>query len=246
MIFPYLPEKEVKRVVIGHGYNEEIYDNIRKLGVEILFSSECTNVLQGIRNHADIGICQVDSNTFYLSKEQSLLADELVNLGYSTEFIDEDLGEKYPADVPLNCVRVGKHIFFNPKTVSKKIIDYIKASGLIEIHVRQGYTKCSIAPVSDDCIVTDDFSIGYKADDFGFDVLVIGKGDIKLKGFNYGFIGGSTGKISSDKMLITGNVDKLSDGEKIKKFLYKHDVQLIELSKKEAEDVGSIIPIISK
>lgn len=244
MKLPYLPEKEVKRVIIGHGYNEEIYDNIRKLGIEILFSSECANVLQGIRNHADIGVCQIDSDTFYLSKDEFPLAEKIAKLGFNTQFIDEDLGEKYPSDVYLNCVRVGKHIFFNPKTVSYKIREYINRSGLIEITVPQGYTKCSIAPVSADCIVTDDFSIGYKADDFGFDVLVIGKGDIKLKGFNYGFIGGSTGKISHDKMLITGNVDKLQDGEKIKKFLYNHDVNLIELSEKEVEDVGSIIPIV--
>lgn len=244
MMFPHLPQKQVDKVVIGADFNDEIYRKLEKLGIEPLFITKSTNVRQGIQNHADLAFCPLSSEKILLSKEQTDLNVKLKTLGYNSEFIDEDLSADYPNDVFLNCVIIGKHIFYNPKTVSSKIYDFIKKSDLIEITVRQGYTKCSIAPVSDDAFITDDISIGSRGAEFGFDVLVISKGDIILKNFNYGFIGGATGKISPNKMLLSGSSEKLSDGDKIKKFLFKKDIELIELTNEQVEDIGSIFPLI--
>lgn len=243
MIFPHLPEKQVNKVIIGSGYNEEIYKNLQKLGIESVYIKESTNVRSGIRNHADIAVCQLTDNSFLLSKEQVELCKKLRKNGYNATFIDEDLGFDYPSDVYLNCVMIGKHIIYNPDTVSRNITDFVKNSNLIEIKVRQGYTKCSITPLTIDSFITDDISIGSRAVEFGMDVLLIDKGEIKLKDFNYGFIGGATGKIAEDKLLITGNAEKLSDYDKIKKFLFKRDIELISLSDGDVEDVGSIFPI---
>lgn len=242
MLYPNLPERNVNKVIIGSGYNEIIYKNLQKLDIEPIFSTECTNVRSGIRNHADIAVCPL-YDKFLLSKEQIILSDNLRKNGYITEFIPEDFGFNYPSDVFLNCVIIGKHIIYNPNTVSIKIKDFIKNNNLIEVSVKQGYTKCSITPLTIDSFITDDISIGSRAVDFGFDVLVINKGEIKLKDFNYGFIGGATGKIAEDKLLITGNAEKLSDYNKIKKFLFKKDIELIQLSDDVVEDIGSIFPI---
>ncbi len=244
MIYPNLPEKQVNKVIIGGDYNPEIYKKLEKLGIEPIFITRSTNVRQGIQNHADLAVCPLTSRDFLVTKEQHELRDRLIKNGYNAEFIEENLRSDYPNDVFLNCVIIGKHIFYNPKTVSSKIRDFLKGNGLIEVTVRQGYTKCSIAPVSVDAFITDDISIGSRGDDFGFDVLVIDKGDIKLQNFDYGFIGGATGKIAEDKMVITGKADKLSDYDKIKKFLYKHNVELIELTGDCVEDIGSIFPLI--
>ncbi len=244
MLYPHLPEKTVEKVIIGCDYDLEIYKNIEKLGVEPIFTTKSTNVRQGMQNHADLAVCPLDSKTFLLSKEQVALNERLKTLGYNTKFIPEDLSTDYPNDVYLNCVIIGKHIFYNPKTVSSDINDFIRKSSLIPVSVRQGYTKCSITPVTVDSFITDDISIGSRGVEFGFDVLVVGKGDIKLKNFDYGFIGGATGKIAEDKMLITGKAEKLSDCDKIKKFLFEHDVELTEMTNKEVEDIGSIFPLV--
>ncbi len=244
MIYPNLPTKQVDKVVIGADYNAEIYKNLEKLGIEPIFTTKSTNVRQGIQNHADLSVCSLTSDEFLLTKEQNELKSKLISLGYNAVTIDEDLSQDYPNDVFLNCVIIGKHIIYNPKTDSAKIHDFIKNSDLIEVSVRQGYTKCSIAPVSLDSFITDDVSIGSRGAEFGFDVLVIDKGDVKLQNFDYGFIGGATGKISENKMLITGKAENLSDCDKIKKFLFKHDVELIELSNGVVEDIGSIFPLI--
>lgn len=245
MNFPNLPKKQVDKVIIGSDYNAEIYKNIERLGIEPIFTKKSTNVRQGIQNHADLCFCPLENDYFLISDEQTELMEILTQNGYNTEFITEKIGSVYPKDVYLNCVRIGKHIFYNPKTVSSKITDFIKKSGLICVPVRQGYTKCSIAPVSADSFITDDISIGSRGAESGFDVLVISKGDIKLQNFDYGFIGGATGKIAEDKMLITGNAKKISDYDKIKKFLFAHNVELIELTCGAVEDIGSIFPLIT-
>ncbi len=244
MIYPNLPEKQVNKVIVGADYNPEIYKNLEKLGIEPIFTTKSTNVRQGIQNHADLAICPLTEKDFLVTNEQIKLREKLIRNGYNADFIEKNLQSDYPNDVLLNCVIIGKHIFYNPKTVSSKIRDFVKENGLIEVTVRQGYTKCSIAPVSIDSFITDDISIGSRGDEFGFDVLVINKGDIKLQNFDYGFIGGATGKIAEDKMAITGKADKLSDYDKIMKFLYKHNVELIELTDNCVEDIGSIFPLI--
>lgn len=244
MIYPNLPQKQVDKVIIGADYNPEIYKNLEKLGIEPIFTAKSTNVRQGIQNHADLAVCPLTEKDFLVTKEQFELRDKLIKIGYNAEFIEENLRSDYPNDVFLNCVIIGKHIFYNSKTVSSKIRDFVKENGLIEVTVRQGYTKCSIAPVSVDAFITDDISIGSRGDEFGLDVLIIDKGDIKLQNFDYGFIGGATGKVAEGKMIITGKADKLSDYNKIKKFLYKYDVELIELTEGCVEDIGSIFPLI--
>lgn len=244
MIYPNLPKNQVNKVIIGSDYNPEIYKNLEKLGIEPVFTTKSTNVRQGIQNHADLAVLPLTHKDFFLTKEQSELKAKLIENGYNAEFVEENLQSDYPNDVFLNCVIIGNHIFYNPGTVSSKIRDFVKENGLIEVSVRQGYTKCSIAPVSIDAFITDDISIGSRGVEFGCDVLVISKGDIKLQNFDYGFIGGATGKIAEDKMVITGRADKLSDCDKIKKFLYKYDVELIELTDNYVEDIGSIFPLI--
>lgn len=244
MKYPNLPKKQVERVIVGANYNPEIYKKLEKLGIEPIFTTKSTNVRQGIQNHADLAVCPLNLNDFLLSKEQTELSLKLKSLGYHAEFITEDLNSDYPNDVFLNCAIIGKHIFYNPKTVSSKILKFIKINDLIEVPVRQGYTKCSIAAVSAHAFITDDISIGSRGVESGFDVLIINKGDIKLQNFNYGFIGGATGKIAEDKILFTGKIENLSDCDRIKKFLYKHSVEPVELTNNAVEDIGSIFPLI--
>lgn len=244
MEYANLPKKQVNRVIIGKGYDDGIYDKLKEMGITPLFISKSTNVRRGIRNHADLSFCPLNTKTCLLTKEQTELKNKLDMLQISSSYIDKNLGYNYPNDVLLNCVIIGEHIIFNPQTVAKELLDYSRENNLIEVPVKQGYTKCSIAPVTVDSFITDDASIGHTARNYGFDVLIIEKGQIKLKDFNYGFIGGATGKIAADKMVIAGNAELLKDYKNIKGFLSKYGVELISLCESEVEDVGSIFPII--
>ena len=129
----------------------------------------------------------------------------------------------------------------NTKTVFKQILSTDKEI----IDTNQGYTKCSIAVVSDNAIITDDVDI-YKKCKKKIDVCFVEKNSVRLNGYNYGFIGGCCGKISKDKLAFFGDVNYHKNSKEIKEFCYKYDVECISLSNLPLYDYGSLIPIIEE
>ena len=74
-------------------------------------------------------------------------------------------------------------------------------------------------------------------------MLVIEKGDIKLEGMEYGFIGGTCGLIGPRLLAFCGNIEKHRDYKQIKAFAKRHNTDLISLCSGKLIDIGSIIPI---
>lgn len=158
------------------------------------------------------------------------------------QVLDTPLGDKYPADVPLNAALFGNCAILNPKTVCKNI-DF---SGRSLIPVRQGYTKCSVVPVTESAIITDDVSIASAAEKNGLAVLLVSKGDVALPGREYGFIGGCCGLIAPDTMLFNGSLAFHKDGEKIRTFLSSFGVRAEEAGDFQLTDIGSILPLAER
>ena len=127
----------------------------------------------------------------------------------------------------------------NLKFTDKKILDYCKDKK--NIHVKQGYTKCSILPVQEKAIITNDKGIYNTLKNENFDVLLLPFGDIELSGFNYGFIGGVGGMISDNSMAFFGSLDNYIFGNEVKNFLYKYDVKPIYLNNTKLIDRGSLL-----
>ena len=120
-----------------------------------------------------------------------------------------------------------------------KILDYCKNKKTI--NVKQGYTKCSILPVKEKAIITNDKGIYNTLKNENFDVLLLPFGDIELSGFNYGFIGGVGGMISDNSMAFFGSLDNYIFGNEVKNFLYKYDVKPIYLNNTKLIDRGSLL-----
>ncbi len=243
IINPNLPDNPVSTVIIGEGHNEKIYQKLSDLGIKTVKTTCCTNVRSGIEGHADLVCCHLGENKILLDNLQKNLIKKLSLKGFEVIVCDKHLKKEYPGDVVLNCAFTGKYLFCNEKTVSAIITDFAFKNSISLINVKQGYTNCSIAQVSDRAIITDDISIGSKAEKVGIDCLIINKGEIKLKNHNYGFIGGCSGKIDKDKIVFNGNIKLLSDYKKIISFLDKHNVEPICLTDDMPEDIGGIIPI---
>ena len=108
------------------------------------------------------------------------------------------------------------------------------------ITVKQGYTKCSILPISEKAIITNDPSIASALLPFGFDVLKLPYGDILLPGYNYGFIGGCGGVSPKGELLLFGELNNYIYHQEIMRFLLKYDVRPIPLSRGKLKDRGSI------
>lgn len=120
----------------------------------------CAAITDGTAAHADLHLLHLGGRKIILSREQCNNAEKLIEMGFDVQVLDTPLGDKYPADVSLNAALFGNYAILNPKTVCKNI-DF---SGRSLIPVRQGYTKCSVVPVTESAIITDDVSIASAAE----------------------------------------------------------------------------------
>lgn len=234
-----------KTIVVSDEISSKSLLNLKKMGYTILTIKSCNWLEKPVSTHADMFITKIDSK---------ILADSAIH-GLFTNFVDDDImiycnrGEcinktlVYPQNVGFNCVKIGKNLICNKKHTCKSVIEYALLNNINILDVKQGYAKCSTCVISDNAIITEDESIYKCAIKNNIDVLKIRKGFVKLSGYDYGFIGGSSGLIEKNLIAFNGNIFLHPDGNKIHKFCYDHSVGIISLCSDVLHDIGSIIRI---
>ena len=75
------------------------------------------------------------------------------------------------------------------------------------------------------------------------DVLKISAGHIMLDGYDYGFIGGCCGKISSGAIAFCGDLKTHPDSDNICGFLGNYGIKAVSLGSGQLYDTGGILPI---
>lgn len=222
---------------------------LESLGFKAILMPAAPYLQPGVASHTDmllfIGFDRIFCHRRYYEDNLELLEKISRITGYELTVSDELTGEKYPHDVLFNACLLGKRLICNEKTVSKLILDAAKAQNYEIVNVSQGYTKCSVCPVSDNAIITSDKTISKTCADAGIDVLTVSEGHISLPPYNYGFIGGTSG-IFRDKVYFCGSLDHHPDGESMNNFCKKHRKTAISLSSDSLKDVGSLLFIETK
>jgi len=110
--------------------------------------------------------------------------------------------------------------------------------------VNQGYAKCSVCILNKEAVITSDLGIYRAALGKNIDVLLIPpQRSISIPGYDYGFIGGSTGLVSSKKIAFTGDLKTLDSWESILLFLQKYGITPVTLGASAVLDLGSLIPL---
>ena len=236
-----LPEKKVKTVIAG-GLSEETQKSLNKYVVEVIKIRTANTVDSRISSHADLVFLSLGGDNSAIAKEADYLTQTSPINGMNIIKSDILLSDKYPYDCPLNCVIIGKYMICNVDTARKDVLEYCRRNSFEILNVKQGYTKCSVVPVSENAVITDDISI-YKGCKDRLDVLFVDKGFVRLDGFEYGFIGGSAGKLGRNLLAFTGRIYDDFIRNKIENFCSLHNVQCVYLSDEKIYDVGSIIPI---
>ena len=231
----------MRQAVLASGLKEAAIKKLEQMGIEIITFHDNESVGCHVRNHADLSFLDYNDGTFFIAKEMSDYSEVIENLGYGVRILNENLGDRYPSDVLLNCVVIGKHLICNVDTVSSDVLQYFREKDIDIINVNQGYTKCSVIPVSDNSLITDDESIAVRCRNAGLDVLFVSKGSVRLDGFDYGFIGGTAGKLNSSEIVFNGDICTHDDGNKIVEFLSSYGVDAVLLADGQLYDVGSII-----
>lgn len=151
---PNLPKREIALAAVSVGA-VKAKEYLRSCGIGVFDILPCAAITDGTAAHADLHLLHLGGRKIVLSLEQRNNAEKLTELGFDVQVPDTPLGDKYPADVPLNAALFGNYAILNLRTVCPNI-DF---SGRTLIPVRQGYTKCSVVPVTESAIITDDVSI---------------------------------------------------------------------------------------
>lgn len=243
---PNLPTKAVKYVVCDSRTESAVIKELKSLGINVIYVPESKHLQNPVSAHPDMHLFYVGNGSFYSSKEYcEIFTTQIEALNIDCELFNNTaicgyLKENYPYDVPLNGVTVGEYLICNTKTIAEEIL---QGTSKKIISINQGYTKCSTCVVCESAIITDDPSIA-KAVKGKIDVLYLEHSEIKLNGYNYGFIGGCSGKLSNDVLAFSGSIEKLSYGNTIKSFCSNHRVNCMSLSDSQLYDYGSILPII--
>ena len=193
-----------------------------------------------VSSHADMLVFVLDEYIFlyedYYNKNKELFK---AIYGYKIICVSKECKIKYPYDIGLNVLTIGNKIFCNVQYTANEILDLAKARGYKIINVKQGYSACSTLVINENSAITGDKGMYNSLIKEGIDTLLIAPDEIKLDGYNHGFIGGSVGVLDK-KAYFFGDVYTLSDGEKIFNFLQKHQCEIVLLPRKELSDFGGI------
>lgn len=243
---PNLPDDNVKAVLIDGRADEEIVNSLSKHGASIVETCPHPNLYKAVSGHPDMFLHHVgDGRIVYAPYTEKKTLDCLKNLGFELVQGLTELSSKYPRNIAYNVARVGNCAIHNLKYTDRVLRDELEKQQVKLIHVNQGYTKCSVAVVDDNSIITSDCGIARVLEREGIEVLLIeGEDRIVLPGLSMGFIGGSSGKIGYNKMAFTGNLNTLKFGAEIKYFLKRKNIDIVCLNDGQVIDIGTIIPIL--
>lgn len=245
VVKPNLPIN-AKVLLLGQKYSDILENPLKRLDIEPIFLPDNSSVDSRLSGHADLSV-------FHLVGEKCLLAAELKGsafeekmrgAGLNISFLEKNLDEKYPDDAALNACVIGNVLIYNRSSASDQIVDFFTNANAVMVQTKQGYTKCSVCVVNERSIITANRGIAAIAECVGLDVLLISQGYVNLPGFEYGFIGGATFKLSADKLAFTGSLDSHPDKNRILKFLSDRGIDALFLTDLPAFDIGGAIPII--
>lgn len=230
---------------------------IENLGLEIIENKFNLDLYDEIASHPDICYLKINDKLIISKCSENFIKDKITDLLYIVG--DSILSGKYPLDVPYNICIIAKNAIHNFKYTDKKVVNILTDLGYNLINVEQGYAKCSTFVLDSNSAITSDITIAKELLDKGIDVLLTKEPDIKLlKRTNQnineenkmffqnsqmqGFIGGAMVRIDN-KVIVFGDLNNLINNTKIRKFIEKRGLEIIDFKGLDIIDYGGIIII---
>ena len=242
---PYIPNKKPRYAVIDYRAREEILNYLKKLSIEPIKTIKCNDLQEPVDGHPDMVIHPIDFETFVAAPNvYDYYRIVLGSVGIKVIKGGKTLSRNYPEDIAYNVARIGRYAVHNIKHTDQVLKYYLEEAGIEFIHVNQGYTKCSVASVSDNKALTSDFLIHEKLIAYNIDCMYINPKLVYLEGYDNGFIGGSIGLINEKVFLSTGKIFDENISLSLRKFIHSSGYIYDEASKQQITDLGTLIPII--
>ena len=260
--FTITSKEDLPTVIADSRMPEEAKKNLKKLG-NVLFINPTSITYDSISSHPDIFFFQKDDALIYAQNAPKKIIKELKKRKINLIEGEKEVGKKYPDTVPYNAVGIGNLLIHNLKYTDAKILSSYKN----HIHVNQGYTRCNLLALNENCFITSDEAISRQlsaisnvnrqqttdnrlcpheslVETYGrtseyMSVLYIDPKQIKLEGQKNGFFPGCCG-VWKNNLIVCGSTKNLKEKAELDKFLKDNNFNLIELYDGDLIDVGSV------
>lgn len=215
---------------------------LQALGFHVVLSEELDFLYDAVKGHPDLQFVSACGKLICHRGLSVAKATELASLGVSYTRSEKALKPPYPGHIILNAAISDDLLVHSLKDTDPAVLD--ACTGLKQVDVRQGYTRCSLSYVGQDSYVTNDDGIARTLRKLEKNVLHLPYGDVELEGFSHGFLGGclSRVEIGSDQLLlITGDLDCYKYGKALADFLRDIGIIPYSIGTGSLKDRGSII-----
>lgn len=242
---PFVPRTKPRYVIIDYRASDEIINYFKKQDIIPIRTTMCIDLQEGVNGHPDMVIHPIDEKKFIVAPNvYDYYYEVLSDIGIKVIKGGKTLCRNYPEDIAYNVARIGRYAVHNTHHTDQVLKYYLEEADIKFIHVKQGYSKCSISALGDNKAITSDISIHEKLKSYNIDCMYINPEIVYLKGYNHGFIGGATGLINQNIFLSTGLIGDNSILNCLKNFIISAGYLYDEASSQQIIDLGSIIPII--
>jgi hypothetical protein len=224
-------------IIVDKKIPEEARINLQKYGELVLL--ETTGITEeSISGHPDIFFFSTQNELIVApnlpDSYKGLLRERKITFKEGSKNVEE----KYPEAAHYNAVVTDKYIIHRADISDSEIIESTKH--LQQIHVRQGFARCSLLPLRENNFITSDNGIYEALVKQGMQVLLVSPENIILPGHQYGFFGGTCG-IVENTVFFLGSLSQYCDGEKVRIFLKNLGYKITELYNGPLFDGGSLL-----
>ena len=235
---PQTPERPVKTALIGDA-PDAVLHLLTSRDIELVRLPVNKKLSGVVRTHADANVFHTGDGIFFCDVAMAPMIEAL----RPRELHLCTVAGGYPTDCALNAAWPGSVVFAHKTALYEELQRFFLSHEITLQPVKQGYARCSVCPVGSRGLLTDDSGIYEAAKRCGLDVLLLEKGDIRLNGHPYGFIGGASAMIAPDKVAFFGDLSTHRNRAEIKAFLQKHDMKYVDIPGLPLTDVGGIVAI---
>lgn len=231
------------QIVIDERVNEVVEKYFIDLGYEIIKVKKNNDIYNEISSHTDIFCVKIDDTI--ICEKDCLLGK--INSKYNVLYGDK-VDNLYPNCAIYNVCTIDNYAIHNFEITDKTVIKVFNERGYNLINVKQGYTNCSILPLSNKCCITSDKGIYDTLVDNDFDVLYIDQCELDIKLFSSdsvysnmcGFIGGCSSVIN-DTVIFFGDLNKFKCKDKLASYIYSKGFKIKDFKDMDVIDYGSCI-----
>ena len=237
----------MRKLIIDSRMRKIEKDKLKELGFELIEIKPSENVYEEISSHVDIFTCKIGNTIVIEPSKYAQIIDKIENTNKNIKKGREKISSKYPEDIKYNVCIIGKKAIHNFEFTDLSVKEELESHGYELIPTTQGYTNCSIAVIDDNSAIVTDKGLYKILQKHNIDVIFIKEPDIKLltrKGFSdkKGFIGGVITRIE-DSIIVTGDLRKIDIDDKIREFIERKNLKIIDFKDLDVIDYGGILEI---